>query len=74
MQKSYCTVGMSHDTQIAEALVAEGVKPDLAASVSRAAAGNLGRARHLATDKFLVKRQEAFASIPPRLEIGRAHV
>jgi DNA polymerase-3 subunit delta' len=42
--------------------------------VSRAAAGNLGRARHLATDKFLAKRQEAFASIPPRLDGTGAQV
>ena len=62
------------DTQIAAALISEGIKPDLAESVSRAAAGNLGRARHLATDKFLVKRQEAFASIPPRLDGTGAQV
>ena len=62
------------DTQIAAALISEGIKPDLAASVSRAASGNLGRARHLATDKFLVKRQEAFASIPSRLDGTGAQV
>lgn len=56
------------DVQIAAALVAEGINPDLAASAARAAAGNLGRARHLATDKFLARRQEAFSSIPARLD------
>jgi hypothetical protein len=62
------------DAQITAALVSEGIKPDLAASVSRAASGNLGRARHLATDKFLVKRQEAFASIPSRIDGTGAQV
>jgi DNA polymerase-3 subunit delta' len=62
------------DAEIAAVLISEGIKPDLAASVSHAASGNLGRARHLAADKFLVKRQEAFASIPPRLDGTGAQV
>jgi len=62
------------DAQIAAALISEGISPDLTASVSRAASGNLGRARHLATDKFLAHRQEAFASIPSRLDGTGARV
>ena len=59
---------------IAEALVAEGIESDLAASSERAASGNLVRARHLATDKSLAKRLQVFAFIPSRLDGSCARV
>jgi DNA polymerase-3 subunit delta' len=46
----------------------EGVEPDVASSVVRAAEGDLARARILALDPSLDARRGAFASIPRRLD------
>ncbi len=59
---------------ILEALVAADIKPDPATSAERAASGNLVRARHLATDKSLTKRQQVFAFNPSRIDGSCARV
>lgn len=56
------------ETAIVERLVAEGVDPDLAASVAAASAGDLARARLLVTDDALAIRRQAWASIPTRVD------
>lgn len=60
------------DTVVADALANEGIEPALAHTVADMAAGNLARARLLARDPKAVVRQEAFASVPHRLD-GVAH-
>jgi DNA polymerase-3 subunit delta' len=49
-------------------LVAEGVPAARAADAARSAAGDLGRARVLASDDSLVARRAAFAGVPRRLD------
>jgi DNA polymerase III subunit delta' len=56
-----------HDLVVA-ALVDAGVAPDAAALAADAAAGNLDRARLLATDHGLAGRREAFHRLPDRLD------
>jgi DNA polymerase-3 subunit delta' len=57
---------------VAERLVAEGVAPDRAASAAAAAAGDLDRARTLATDDRLALRHQAWRAVPARLD-GTGH-
>lgn len=56
------------DEAIVQRLVDEGIEPSTAATASRAAHGDLGRARLLATDPDLAARREAFAGVPHRLD------
>ncbi len=56
-----------HDLVVA-ALVADGTDPDAATLVADAAAGDLDRARLLATDPSLAARREAFHRLPTRLD------
>ncbi len=56
------------EAKIRVVLTAEGTTAEAAAEAAAAAAGNLTRARVLATDPGLVARREAFASIPQRLD------
>lgn len=56
------------DAALIEALVADGVARDRAEEVARAAAGRLDRARLLAADEAFVARQEAWRSVPRRLD------
>ncbi len=49
-------------------LVADGIEPDRAAALSAAAAGDLDRARLLATDARFALRAEALAAMPARLD------
>ena len=69
---SRCTrvdFGPVPDTEIAGVLVSEGlVELDQAALVAAAAAGNLHRARVLATDERVAARHEAWWSVPDRLD------
>ena len=55
-----------------EAIVArlesEGIAPDAALAAATAAAGDLSRARLLATDERLVLRREAWAAVPTQLD------
>lgn len=53
---------------IAERLTSEGVAPDVAASVAEAAAGDLDRARLLATDERFAVRAAALQAMPGRLD------
>ena len=53
---------------VAATLVAEGVPAEAAAEAARAAHGNLGAARLLATDPRVGERREFFAGIPARLD------
>ncbi|HMG39882.1 MAG TPA: hypothetical protein VK611_01080 [Acidimicrobiales bacterium] len=53
-------------------LVAEGVDPEVAASAASAAAGDLERARTLATDDRLSLRHKAWCELPSRLD-GTGH-
>lgn len=53
---------------IAAALVADGVAPDRATEAAEAAAGDLGRARVLATDERLALRRAAWRAVPDRLD------
>ena len=69
---SRCTrvdFGPVPDTEIARVLVSEGlVAADRAPLVAAAAAGNLHRARVLATDERVAARHEAWWSVPDRLD------
>ena len=56
------------DDVVANALSTEGIEPTLAGTIARMAAGNLARARLLARDPRAITRQEAFASVPRRLD------
>lgn len=56
------------DDAIIERLVAEGVAPDRAADAASAAAGDLSRARLLATDDRLALRRAAWREVPDRLD------
>lgn len=62
------------DALIARALEADGLDADEAAEVARAAAGDLDRARLLATDPSLAERRQVFASIPHRVDGTGARV
>ena len=55
-------------TSIAARLVTEGVSPDRAEAAAAAAAGDLERARTLATDNRLVLRHRAWREAPRRLD------
>ena len=57
---------------VADRLVAEGVEPDRAATAAAAAAGDLDRARTLATDDRLALRHQAWRDVPHRLD-GTGH-
>ena len=69
---SRCTrvdFGPVPDTEITRVLVSEGlVAADRAPLVAAAAAGNLHRARILATDERVAARHEAWWSVPDRLD------
>jgi DNA polymerase-3 subunit delta' len=60
--------GAIADTAVRDALIAEGTDSEVAAQAAAAAAGNLTRARVLATDPGLRERRNAFASVPHRLD------
>jgi DNA polymerase-3 subunit delta' len=53
--------------EVADRLVAEGAEPDRAAAIAHAAAGDLDRARLLATDARFSLRAEALHAMPARL-------
>lgn len=53
---------------VVAALEAEGVAADVAASVAEAAAGNLARARLLASDPGFAERRRLWTSVPDRLD------
>lgn len=53
---------------VAARLVAEGIAPSEATEASRAAHGDLDRARLLATDPALAERRSAFAHVPHQLD------
>ncbi|HEX5944930.1 MAG TPA: ATP-binding protein [Acidimicrobiales bacterium] len=57
---------------VADRLVAEGVEPDRAATAAAAAAGDLDRARTLASDDRLALRHQAWREVPRRLD-GTGH-
>jgi DNA polymerase-3 subunit delta' len=54
--------------EVAEALAAEGVAPEQAASVARMSGGRLDRARLLATDPEAQARWQAWEVVPARLD------
>jgi len=56
------------ESQIVERLVTEGVEPSRAADAAAAAAGDLVRARLLATDERLALRRAAWRAVPDRLD------
>jgi DNA polymerase-3 subunit delta' len=53
---------------VRDLLVAEGVEPAVAETAARAAAGDLDRARLLATDRELLERRRQWAHAPHRLD------
>jgi DNA polymerase III subunit delta' len=53
---------------VVDRLVAEGVDPDRAASIASAAAGDLDRARLLATDTRFALRSDALRAMPARID------
>jgi DNA polymerase-3 subunit delta' len=53
---------------VTDRLIADGVEPDRAAKISAAAAGDLDRARLLATDARFALRSEALRAMPGRLD------
>jgi len=57
-----------HDDVIAATLMGEAVTADRARDAATAAAGDLDRARLLASDPALSRRRAAFASVPGRLD------
>lgn len=56
------------DSAIIERLIAEGVAPERATEAAEAAAGDLTRARLLATDERLALRRAAWRAVPDRLD------
>jgi DNA polymerase-3 subunit delta' len=56
------------DAQVAEALAAEGVEPEVALQVAGVAGGRLDRARLLAHDPGFGARREMWRSVPSRLD------
>jgi DNA polymerase-3 subunit delta' len=62
------------DQLVADALIADGISGHIALEAARAAAGDLDRARLLATDSELFQRREAFASVPHRVDGTGARV
>ena len=60
-------LGPVPQTDVVDRLVADGVDPELAASVAAAAAGDLDRARLLATDERFAVRVAALRAMPGRL-------
>jgi DNA polymerase-3 subunit delta' len=56
------------DDVVIATLIAEGVNPTHAAQCAQAAAGDLSRARLLASDSHLAARRELFAGMPYRLD------
>ena len=56
------------DDVVADALVRDGIEPSAAQTVAAMAGGNLTQARLLAHDLRAVLRQQAFASVPKRLD------
>lgn len=56
------------EASIRAALRADGVSREVAEEVARAAGGDLGRARLLASDAGLAERRRAFARVPERLD------
>jgi DNA polymerase-3 subunit delta' len=60
--------GPLRDAQVAQALVAEGVEPVVAAEVAGVAGGRLDRARLLAHDPGFGARREMWRSVPQRLD------
>ena len=59
---------------VAERLEADGLDPETAAEVATAAAGDLARARLLASDPELAARREAWRKVPERLNGTGARV
>jgi DNA polymerase-3 subunit delta' len=55
-------------TAVVEQLVADGVDPERAGSIAAAAAGDLDRARLLATDERFALRAEALRGMPARID------
>jgi DNA polymerase-3 subunit delta' len=62
------------DDDIVERLVVDGFDREIGSEAARAAAGNLDRARLLASDPALVDRRAAFASVPRQLDGSGATV
>jgi DNA polymerase-3 subunit delta' len=56
------------DDVVADALTNDGIEPSAAETVAIMAGGNLTRARLLAHDPRAILRQQAFASVPKRLD------
>lgn len=56
------------DISVSERLIAEGVTPERAAEAASAAAGDIGRARLLATDERLALRRAAWRAVPDQLD------
>ncbi len=56
------------DATIIAELVQSGVADEVARSIARAANGNMQRAQMLVSDKWLARRQQAFAEVPNRLD------
>jgi len=61
-------LGPVPEAAIVDRLVAEEVDPDLAATIATSAAGDLDRARLLATDARFALRSEALRAVPGRLD------
>jgi len=62
------------EPSIRERLIAEGCEPEAAGRAAAAAGGDLDRARVLVADAGLVRRREAFASVPRRIDGTGANV
>lgn len=60
--------GAIDQAHIERVLLAEGADSERAAMAARSAAGNLDRARVLVSDDSLVRRRNAFATVPRRLD------
>lgn len=61
-------LGPVADAVVAERLRAEGIDPERASEAAAAAAGDLDRARLLATDDRLALRRQAWRAVPDRLD------
>jgi len=61
-------LGPVPDHAVIDCLIGEGVEPAVATEAAAAAAGDLGRARLLATDPRLALRREAWFAVPDQLD------
>ena len=72
--KGFSSIGLSSKDEAINLLKSEGVETEEAHLLAEASAGNLGRARLLKEDPSFIVRQEAWRTLPDRLDGSGAAV